>query len=117
MDSRAHELDAADPEALEFVRFCRARRRVGWPELYDEMWAVASRGLFRGYSVPELEERGIGFSLFGTRDLAALTATVIEEERAAGGPGAGGRQRLRVVTEAPAAVAAAPVAVAPALAG
>ncbi len=96
MDSRAHALDAADPEALEFVRFCRSRRRVGWPELYDEMWAVASRGLFRGYSVPELEERGIGFSLFGTRDLAALAATVIEEERAAGGTGGCGRERRRL---------------------
>ena len=67
MDPRAPALDAADPEAVEFVRFCRARRRVGWPELYDEMWAVASRGLFRGYGFGELEERGIGFSLFGTR--------------------------------------------------
>ena len=100
MDSCAPALDSADPEALEFVRFCRARRRVGWPELYDEMWAVASRGLFRGYSVPELQERGIGFSLFGTRDLAALAAAVIEEERASAGPGAAGRERLRVVAAA-----------------
>jgi hypothetical protein len=97
-----HALDldargAPDPEAVEFVRFCRARRRVGWPELYDEMWAVASRGLFRGYSCSELEERGIWFSLFGTRDLAALAAAVIEEERAAGllGPGPRGRERVR----------------------
>ena len=28
-------------EALEFVRFCHRRKRVGWPELYDEMCAVA----------------------------------------------------------------------------
>ena len=34
-------------DAVEFIRFCYARRRVGWPELYDEMCAVASRGLFR----------------------------------------------------------------------
>ena len=103
MDSRALALDAADPEALEFVRFCRARRRVGWPELYDEMWAVATRGLFRGYSVAELEELGIGFSLFGTRDLAALAASVIEEERAAAGPAAAtarGRERLLVTPAA-----------------
>jgi hypothetical protein len=112
MDSCARALDAADPEAVEFVRFCRGRRRVGWPELYDEMWAVASRGLFRGLSFVELEEHGIGFSLFGTRDLAALAAAVIEEERAAGGagpvgravagvrgptPGAAGRERLHIV--------------------
>ena len=36
------------PEAEAFVRFCYQRRRVGWPELYDEMCAVATRGLFRG---------------------------------------------------------------------
>jgi hypothetical protein len=104
MDSRAPALDEADPEALEFVRFCRARRRVGWPELYDEMWAVASRGLFRGYSFTELEGLGIGFSLYGTRDLAALAASVIEEERAAAGPGgpAGrGRGRLSVAAAPP----------------
>ncbi|MER3417986.1 MAG: hypothetical protein C4343_02495, partial [Chloroflexota bacterium] len=28
-------------EAAEFVRFCYRRRPVGWPELYDEMCAVA----------------------------------------------------------------------------
>ncbi len=82
MDSCARALDGADPDAVEFVRFCRTRRRVGWPELYDEMWAVASRGLFRGYDFTDLEERGIGFSLYGTRALASLAAAVIEEERA-----------------------------------
>ena len=40
---------APDGEAMEFVRFCHRRKRVGWPELYDEMCAVASRGLFRGW--------------------------------------------------------------------
>ncbi len=98
MEARAHALDTADPEAVEFVRFCRARRRVGWPELYDEMWAVASRSLFRGYGCAELEERGIGFSLFGTPHLAAMAAAVIEEERAAGGPGPAGRDRRRPAT-------------------
>lgn len=83
-------LAGADPEAVDFVRFCRARRRVGWPEIYDEMWAVASRGLFRGYGFTDLEARGIGFSLFGTRALAALAAAVIEEER---GTRAGGDDR------------------------
>ncbi len=100
MDSRARALEGADPEAMEFVRFCRGRRRVGWPELYDEMWAVASRGLFRGYGFTDLEERGIGFSLFGTRDLAALAAAVIAEERAAGGPSASGRERARATAVA-----------------
>jgi hypothetical protein len=95
MDSCARALDAADPDAVEFVRFCRARRRVGWPELYDEMWAVASRGLFRGYDFTDLEERGIGFSLYGTRALASLAAAVIAEERATGGAEADRRSRSR----------------------
>jgi hypothetical protein len=95
MIPRSPALDAANPEAVEFVRFCRARRRVGWPELYDEMWAVASRGLFRGYLFEDLETRGIVFSLFGTRDLAALAAAVIDEERTAPGGGATGQARLR----------------------
>ncbi len=101
MDPRARALDTADPEAVEFVRFCRARRRVGWPELYDEMWAVASRSLFRGYGFSELEERGIGFSLFGTPHLAAMTAAVIEEERTAGIPGQGLRERRGSAIAAP----------------
>src|SRR5664280_3730159 len=67
-------------EASEFVRFCRDRRRVGWPELYDEMWAVASRRLFRGYGFAELGEPGIGFSLFETTRLAATVAAVIADE-------------------------------------
>jgi len=95
MDPRAPALDAADPEAVEFVRFCRARRRVGWPELYDEMWAVASRSLFRGYGCADLEERGIGFSLFGTPHLAEMAAAVIAEEQAAGAAGPGRRERRR----------------------
>lgn len=97
MDSCARALDGADPDAVEFVRFCRARRRVGWPELYDEMWAVASRGLFRGYDFTDLEERGIGFSLYGTRSLAALAAAVIEDERAVGGADPARRGRSAAV--------------------
>jgi hypothetical protein len=67
-------------EAAEFVRFCRDRRRVGWPELYDEMWAVGSGRLFRGYGLAELGELGIGFSLFETTRLAAIVAAVIADE-------------------------------------
>jgi len=67
-------------EAVEFVRFCRDRRRVGWPELYDEMWAVGSHRLFRGYGLAELGELGIGFSLFETTRLAAIVAAVIADE-------------------------------------
>ena len=78
--------DPGDPDAIEFVRFCYRRRRVGWPELYDEMCAVAARGLFRGLVTDDLAAHGIGFSLFDTPALAALAASVVVEEQAARRP-------------------------------
>ena len=71
------------PEAEAFVRFCYQRRRVGWPELYDEMCAVATRGLYRGMGTDALAEIGVGFSLFETPKLAQLVAMVVAEEQAA----------------------------------
>jgi hypothetical protein len=71
-----------DPEAVEFIRFCYQRRRVGWPELYDEMCAVAARGLFRGYGSDDLAGFGIGFTLFEMPSLAAMSAQVIAEVQA-----------------------------------
>jgi hypothetical protein len=71
------------PEAEAFVRFCYQRRRVGWPELYDEMCAVATRGLFRGMDHEALAEIGVGFSLFESPRLAALVTRVASEEQAA----------------------------------
>ncbi len=70
------------PEAEAFVRFCYQRRRVGWPELYDEMCAVATRGLFRGMGHEELAEVGVGFSLFETPRLAELVGRVVSEDQA-----------------------------------
>ncbi len=70
-------------EAEAFVRFCHQRRRVGWPELYDEMCAVATRGLFRGMGHEALAEIGIGFSLFETPRLAELVRRVAADEHAA----------------------------------
>jgi hypothetical protein len=67
-------------DAAEFVRFCYRRRNVGWPELYDEMCQVASRGAFRGWGPSELAEHGIGFSLFQTQALAHLVVRVLEAE-------------------------------------
>jgi hypothetical protein len=67
-------------EAIDFVRFCHRRRRVGWPELYDEMCAVAGRGLYRGYGTEELASIGIGFGLFQMPFLAGLVARVVAEE-------------------------------------
>jgi hypothetical protein len=69
-----------DPEAIDFVRFCHRRRRVGWPELYDEMCAVAGRGLYRGYGAEELSSIGIGFGLFQMPALAVLVAQVVAED-------------------------------------
>jgi hypothetical protein len=82
MDSRHAASESPDPDAVEFVRFCYHRRRVGWPELYDEMCAVAGRGLFRGYTADDLADHGIGFSLFGMPALAVLSARIVAEEQA-----------------------------------
>lgn len=71
-----------DPAAVEFVRFCYRRRRVGWPELYDEMCAVAGRGAFRGYGADDLAAVGIGFSLFDMPALAVLARRIVDEEQA-----------------------------------
>jgi hypothetical protein len=69
-------------DAVEFIRFCYARRRVGWPELYDEMCAVASRNLFRGWGPDELAAEGIGFGLFEMPRLAATVNEIVTEDRA-----------------------------------
>ena len=72
--------DPGDPEAIEFVRFCYRRRRVGWPELYDEMCAVAGRGLYQGFGPEELAAIGIGFGLFQMPALAVLVSRVVAED-------------------------------------
>ena len=69
-------------DAVEFIRFCYARRRVGWPELYDEMCAVASRGLFRGWSPDDLETHGIKFGLLEMANLSTTVAEIVAEDRA-----------------------------------
>ena len=86
MDPRTAASQAPDPDAVAFVRFCYHRRRVGWPELYDEMCAVAARGLYRGYGPDDLAGIGIGFGLFEMSALAALATRVIDEERASRRP-------------------------------
>jgi hypothetical protein len=120
MEPRTASPTPPDPDAIEFVRFCYRRRRVGWPELYDEMCAVAARGLFRGLGPDDLAGLGIGFSLFDMPALAGLAAGVISEEQARRRPMA-----VRIAAEpvpvmsAPEEVAAAaiPPADAPAQAG
>jgi hypothetical protein len=78
--SRPAEAPSPTPDTLEFVRFCYRRHRVGWPELYDEMCAVAGRGLYRGWRFAELESHGIGFSLDQTLELARIAGQVAAEE-------------------------------------
>jgi hypothetical protein len=82
MDPRTASPRTPDPVALEFVRFCYRRRQVGWPELYDEMCAVAARGLFKGMDADDLAGLGIGFSLFDMPALSILAGGVITEEQA-----------------------------------
>ena len=72
----------APETAVEFVRFCRDRRRVAWPEIYDEMCAVARRRLFRGWGLDELAEHGVEFGLFQLPALADTTRRVLLEEEA-----------------------------------
>jgi hypothetical protein len=74
-------LEPIEPDAIEFVRFCYRRRRVGWPELYDEMCAVAGRGLYRGYSSDDLGRIGIGLTLFEMPGLALMVHRVVSEDQ------------------------------------
>ncbi len=82
MDSQTTAPRIPDLDAAEFIRFCYRRRRVGWPELYDEMCAVAARGLFRGMGTDDLADHGIGFSLFDMPALATAAAQIVAEEQA-----------------------------------
>jgi len=81
MDSRRRPEDrAATDAALDFVRFCHRRRRVGWPQLYDEMCAVASRGLYHGWGFGELAEHGVAFGLAEMPRLAGFVTQIAHEE-------------------------------------
>jgi hypothetical protein len=94
MDSRSAAARPAHPDAVEFVRFCYRRKHVGWPELYDEMCAVANRGTFRGLDVDALAGIGIGLCLSDMPGLAAIVAQVVAEEQQARRPVA-----VRIVTD------------------
>ncbi len=82
MVARSATPHAITADAVEFIRYCYTRRRVGWPELYDEMCAVASRGLFRGWGPDELAAEGIGFGLFDMPRLASTVTRIVAEDRA-----------------------------------
>jgi hypothetical protein len=76
---RVEDLNPSDV-AADFVRFCYRRRRVGWPELYDEMCAVAARGSYHGWGFVELAEHGVGFGLSEMPRLAAIVAQIAGED-------------------------------------
>ena len=69
--------DVPSPDIAEFIRFCHHRRQVTWPELYDEMCAVAARREFHGWDTEELARRGLTFSLFDMPRVAGWVRTVV----------------------------------------
>jgi hypothetical protein len=81
MVARPAPARALSAEAAEFVRFCYQRRKVGWPELYDEMCGVAARGTFRGWGAEDLAEHGIAFTLDALPQLAALVTEIVTKDR------------------------------------
>lgn len=100
MVARPAHVSAPSADAVEFVKFCYQRRKVGWPELYDEMCGVASRGLFRGWGPDDLATHGIGFTLREMPALAALVMEIVTEDRA--------RARVRAAEVVPAGAPSAP---------
>ena len=84
-ESGDHERQAPPPDAVEFIRFCHRRRHVGWPELYDEMCAVAARREFNGWGLEQLAEHGLTFSLYEMPRLAAWVRTVLGPQPPAAG--------------------------------
>ena len=78
--------DPPPPDVVEFIRFCHGRKHVGWPELYDEMCAVAARREFNGWDHDQFAARGLTFSLFEmsrlsgwVRAVLAVTPELIDE--------------------------------------
>jgi len=69
--------DPPPPDVAEFIRFCHGRKRVGWPELYDEMCAVAARREFNGWDHEQFAARGLTFSLFEMTRLSGWVRSVL----------------------------------------
>ena len=64
-------------DVADFIRFCHHRKAVGWPELYDEMCAVAARREFNGWDHAEFAAHGLTFSLFEMPRLAGWVRNVL----------------------------------------
>ena len=69
--------DQPPPDVAEFIRFCHDRKHVGWPELYDEMCAVAARREFNGWDQEQFAARGLTFSLFEMPRLSGWVRAVL----------------------------------------
>lgn len=70
--------DPPPADVAEFIRFCHGRKHVGWPELYDEMCAVAARREFNGWDHDQFAARGLTFSLFEMPRLSGWVRAVLE---------------------------------------
>jgi hypothetical protein len=70
-------IDPPPADVAEFIRFCHDRKPVGWPELYDEMCAVAARGDFNGWDHDQFTARGLTFSLFEMPRLSGWVRAVL----------------------------------------
>jgi hypothetical protein len=70
-------VDPPPPDVAEFIRFCHGRKHVGWPELYDEMCAVAARREFNGWDHEQFAARGLTFSLFEMSRLSGWVRSVL----------------------------------------
>jgi hypothetical protein len=85
MRSDAHP-NQPPPDIAEFIRFCHRRRRVSWPEIYDEMCAVAARREFHGWDQDELARRGVSFTLFEMPRLAGWVRFILADAVAPADP-------------------------------
>ncbi|MGH2428115.1 MAG: hypothetical protein ACRDGV_04390 [Candidatus Limnocylindria bacterium] len=73
----AFQGEVPSPEVEAFIRFCHRRRHAGWPELYDEMCAVAARREFNGWGHDQLAAHGLAFSLQAMPRLAGWVRAVL----------------------------------------
>jgi hypothetical protein len=65
------------PDIAAFIRYCHAQRGASWPELYDEMCAVAARREFNGWDHAQLAARGVSFTLLEMPRLAGWARAVL----------------------------------------
>ena len=74
---RPGEGELPTPDIIAFIRYCHGRRGASWPELYDEMCAVAARQEFNGWDHAQLAARGVNFTLLDMPQLAGWARAVL----------------------------------------